>query len=150
MSKAGFLSGHGHLFSEEEQALIRASTSSEIYRFTWSPLPPKPILALAVDGPRIVGAISVHRHDVPGEYSVIEPMNVLPDYQRHGVGRDLWTFMAAHCKQFGDKGFQVWALDNSTMAANFYKYKIGCSVIGKGTWWLRDHMEPATGFQYDF
>jgi len=149
MAKTAFLSTHGHLFSQEEQALIRESTSIANYRFSWT-LPPKLLIALAANGPQIVGAISLHRHNTPGEYGVIEPMNVHPDYQRQGVGTDLWTFIASQSKRFGDRGLQVWALDRNEVAMNFYQNKIRLRVIGKGEWWLRDHMEPATGFQLDF
>lgn len=93
MSMAGFLSGHGHLFSEEEQALIRSTPSNDVCGFSWSPLPPLPMLALAVHGARFVGGISLRRSFAPGESAVVEPMNVLPDYQRQGVGTRLWDFV---------------------------------------------------------
>ncbi len=77
-------------------------------------------------------------------------MNIHPDYQRQGVGTDLWAFVAAESKGVGVTGLQVWALDGNPVAMNFYQNHLHLRVIGKGEWWLLDHMEPATGFQYDF
>jgi GNAT superfamily N-acetyltransferase len=77
-------------------------------------------------------------------------MNVHPDYQRQGVGTDLWIAMAAQSKRLGDRGMQVWALDGNEMAIDFYSKKLRLEIIGTGDWWLLDHREPATGFQLDF
>jgi len=104
---------------------------------------------LAVDGPRIVGAITLHRHTTPATYGVVEPMNVHPDYQRQGVGTQLWTAIAAQAKRLGDRGILVWALDGNEIAINFYSKKLGLKIVGTGEWWLLDHQEPATGFQVD-
>ena len=104
-----FLSSHGHMLSEEEKAWIRKGTTREDYRFNWEPLPPQVLVALAVDSQRRVGAIALHRHPRPGDYGVIEPMNIHPDYQRRGIGSRLWKFMAARSKELGDRGMQVWA-----------------------------------------
>jgi GNAT superfamily N-acetyltransferase len=108
------------------------------------------MMMLAVDGPRIVGAMTLHRHTTAGMYSVVEPMNVHPDYQRHGVGTQLWTAMAAQAKRVGDRGMQVWALDGNAIAVNFYTKRLRLPVVGTGDWWLGNHREPATGFQLDF
>jgi len=142
MAKSAFLSGHGHLFSEDEKALILATDRDNIYRFSWQPLPIARMMMLAVDGPKIVGAITVHRHPTASMYGVVEPMNVHPDYQRQGVGTQLWTAIAAQAKRLGDRGMQVWALDGNAIAVNFYSKRLRLRVVGTGEWWLGDHREP--------
>jgi GNAT superfamily N-acetyltransferase len=107
-------------------------------------------LALAVEGHRRVGAITLHRHPVRGKYGLIEPMNIHPDYQGQGVGRRMWEFVASRSRELGDRGLQVWALDRCDIAIHFYRDTLGLPVIGPGEWWLRDHREPATGFQDNF
>lgn len=146
---AGFLSGHGHLLSEAERALFADPTIPPKFTFSWEPLPPFRLIALAVEGPRIVGTLSLHRESSGGSYAVVEPMAVLPEFQSRGIGRELWVIAAAHCKHSGDKGMRVWALDRNTRAIDFYMNKIGCYKIGTGQWTLGQHQEPATGFQFD-
>jgi GNAT superfamily N-acetyltransferase len=145
MGHAGWLSGHGHLFSAEENARVIASTTNDIFRTSWV-VPPPATMYIAVDGPRIVGAIEL-REAVDG-YGLIEPINVSPEYQRRGIGDQLWTMAAMWSKWRGDKGLRVWALDGNDKAMNFYK-KIGCGVVGTGWLALGTHVEPATAFQYD-
>ena len=149
MGKEAFLSGHWHLFDEEERRLLHESNSLDIFNFSWT-VPPIIQIGIAVDDVRLVGAIGLHREYMPGSYSLIEPMNVHPDYQRKGLGTRLWNLAADFCEQAGDKGLKVWALDGNEMAMSFYRDKLNLSVIGKGHWWLIDHMLPATGFQLDF
>src|SRR5712691_135830 len=96
MGKAAWLSGHGHLYSEQERAVVMAATSNEIFRMSWH-LPAYSDIALAVDDEagRIIGAIEYRRDlGTHGEYGLVEPMNVHPDYQGRGIGKQVWDYIA--------------------------------------------------------
>jgi GNAT superfamily N-acetyltransferase len=83
---------------------------------------PTAMMYMAVDGPRIVGAIEL-RGAVDG-YGLNEPINVSPEYQRQRIGEQLWTMAAVWSKRRGDKGLRVWALDGNDKAMNFYKDRL--------------------------
>jgi len=148
MGHAAWLSGHGHLFSPDENALVMASNTNDIFQTSWI-VPPQGLTWLAVDGPKIVGAVDLRPVLREADYGLVEPMNVLPEYQRQGVGKSLWIVVAAWSKHRGEKGLRVWALNGNDKAMSFYK-KIGCRVVDEGELRLGAHAEPATGFQYEF
>ncbi len=153
MGKAAWLSGHAHLYSEQERAVVMAATSNAIFRVSWH-LPAYSDMALAVDdeGGRIIGAIEYRRdRSIHDEYGLVEPMNVDPDYQGRGIGKQMWEYIAGYAKAWGNRGMRVWALNGNQRALGFYANKVGCKIVDRGgEYWLADHVEPATGFQYEF
>jgi ribosomal protein S18 acetylase RimI-like enzyme len=148
MGHAAWFSGHGHLFSDEENALVMASTTNDIFETSWV-VPPTGLLWLAVDGRKIVGAIQLRPQQPEGEFGLIEPINVSPEYQHQGIGKKLWTMAAVLSKGRGEKGLRVWALDGNEKAIGFYADTIRGRVVDTGWLKLGTHVEPATGFQFE-
>jgi len=151
VGKAAWLSGHKPLLTAEEYALVLAATSNDVLHSSWLTNKPKSeFTVLAVDGARIVGLGQLCTKTEANDYGLVEPMDVLPQYQGQHLGTRIWNELKTYSQQRGDKGLQVWALDDNDAAIAFYK-GMGCTAVAKGEFWIDSFPhKPATGFQVDF
>ena len=88
-----------------------------------NPLRGLPIL-VAVDGHRVVGfADGGPSRDADAKPKTMElyAIYLLQEFQRKGLGRELWTSMVASIKNTGATAVTVWVLVANTPAQNFYK-----------------------------
>jgi GNAT superfamily N-acetyltransferase len=149
LGKSAWLSGHAHLFTDEEIAFVKAAIGDEAFHPSWEILSVA-ITVVAHDRPHFVGSSSLRAVVRPGDYGLVEPMMVLPDRQRRGIGQELWKAMVLWTKMHRYQGLRAWALDGNKIAMNFYRDAIGCREVDKGTFRIATNVQPATGFQYDF
>jgi GNAT superfamily N-acetyltransferase len=148
IGKEAWLSGHRHLFTQDELDQVQAAQTDDIFGFDWE-VPKSGITVVASVGPNLVGAATLRPYPSNGLPGLIEPMSVIPGFQRHGVGTAIWNYVVALARQRTYPGLRVFALTGNQMAVGFYT-KMGCRVVGRGELRLGEHVEPATGFQLDF
>jgi len=144
----GWLSGHRQLFSNAEIEEIQSAFPRSILEFSWL-VPATGVIFVALLGPDPVGAINLRPEPGDGQHALVEPMSVVDEHQRQGIGTKLWEFAEQFSRQRGDRGMQVWAMDGNQKAMDFYP-KMGCRAVTSGWVRLLKHVEPATGFQKDF
>jgi GNAT superfamily N-acetyltransferase len=147
----GFMDGHAYIFSEQEFGVVNANAVGEGWDFTWRELlPGNQLTAVAVDEDGIVAALTLWRPPKRSEYSIVEPMNVLRDYRRKGIGTRLWKYVERHSQERGDRGLRVWAISRNTDAIAFYRDSLKLREAGLGEFRIGDHREPAIEFRQEF
>jgi GNAT superfamily N-acetyltransferase len=147
LAKEAWLSGHGHLFDQQEIALIKAASDDSIFTTSWV-VPKTGVTFLAFDGATMVGAATLRPFpNEAGRPALVEPMDVRVGHQRHGIGRALWDYLRWISRRRGDARIDVYALDGNAMAMGFYT-KMGGQVVGAAELRLGAHVEPATRFLF--
>ena len=148
VGKQAWRSGHQDLFTPDELDRVEAATTDDIFEIGWD-VPKSGLTVVALVGSELVGAASLRPYPSEGSYGLIEPMSVIPGYQRHGVGTAIWNYVVSLARKRGYPGLRVFALTRNQMAVDFYA-KMGCRVVGASALRLGAHVEPATAFQFDF
>lgn len=137
----------------QRQAYKDIFTPAELERFARGDIVPSWELGniryafVAEVGNEIIGVADLT--DLRDGWMLVEPMYVLPDHQRSGVGTRLWKQClkgAAYRKAFG---LRVWALEKNQLANNFY-IKQGCKPRYTGQLCVGEHCEPAIGYEFPF
>src|SRR2546425_10119929 len=80
LGKLAWRSGHEHLFTEEEVTQVMAAQTDDVFTFSWV-VPKTGATFLALDGPTMVGAVTLRPTPSKGGYGLVEPMSVLPGRQ---------------------------------------------------------------------
>lgn len=147
LAKEAWLSGHRHLFDDNEIALIQTASNDSIFTTSWL-VPKTGLTFLAFDDVTMVAAATLRPFpNQAGRPALVEPMDVRPSHQRQGIGRAVWDYLRWFSRRRGDSRIDVYALDGNPMAIGFYS-KIGGPVAGAAELRLAAHLEPATHFLF--
>jgi GNAT superfamily N-acetyltransferase len=83
-------------------------------------------------------------------WRLVEPMYVLPECQRQGIGRKLWEACRVAARADGARGLRVVALKQNEMANQFYSVALGLPQVGTETLTIGSHSFPAVRYEIAF
>jgi aminoglycoside 3-N-acetyltransferase I len=79
---------------------------------------------VAKDGAKVVGGLTVYilqRYYSTKQSAYIYDFGVMPQYQRKGIGKKLFAYLVAHCKEHNFEDVYVQAESGDSNAVNFYR-----------------------------
>jgi GNAT superfamily N-acetyltransferase len=80
-------------------------------------------------------------------WRLVEPMYVLPECQRQGVGRKLWGACKDAAIRHRAKGLRVVALEQNEVATSFYSLTLGLPEVGRETLSVGSRVFPAIRYE---
>jgi GNAT superfamily N-acetyltransferase len=86
----------------------------------------------------------------PDNWRLVEPMYVLPECQRQGIGRKLWEACRIAARADGAKGLRVVALKQNEMANHFYAVALGLPEAGTEALTVGSMVFPAVRYEIAF
>lgn len=140
MSTAAARQAYGHIFNPGE---LEKFFAGDILP-SWEQGNVRYIFVAEIDS-EIVGVADLT--DLDDGWMLVEPMYVVPGYQRSGIGTMLWRHCLKAAAYRKAPGVRVWALEKNQLANHFY-VKQGCKPKYRGQLCVGEHCEPAIGYEF--
>jgi GNAT superfamily N-acetyltransferase len=96
-------------------------------------------------GTQLVGVADLMT--LPDNWWLVEPMYVLPDCQRQGVGKKLWGACKDVALRHGGHGLRVVALRQNERATNFYSLTLHLPEVGVEQLSVGSRVFPAVKYE---
>jgi len=100
-------------------------------------------------GKQVVGVADLMTQDKGAwaGWPIVEPIYVIPDCWKHGVGRKLWARCAEVARRDGAPGLHVCSLNQNEIARKFYEHTLGLTKVSDESLTIGQHVFPATRYE---